>query len=105
MPLAHALEINAIAVAVARGEPRIHARWTWASSILSEQQVRSLADRWSAVLQAFVRHAAQPRTGGRTPSDVPLVRLKQAEIERLERSIHERRAHAAAAASNGADKG
>ena len=31
-----------------------------------------------------MRHAAQPGAGGRSPSDLPLVALSQAEIERLE---------------------
>ena len=31
-----------------------------------------------------MRHAAAPGAGGRTPSDLPLVALSQAEIERLE---------------------
>ena len=38
----------------------------------------------SQALEALVRHAAQPGAGGRTPSDLPLVSLSQAEIERLE---------------------
>ena len=33
-----------------------------------------------------MRHAAEPGAGGRTPSDLPLVTLSQAEIERLERA-------------------
>ena len=37
-------------------------------------------------LEALVRHAAAPGAGGRTPSDLPLVALSQAEIERLERA-------------------
>ena len=35
-------------------------------------------------LEALVRHAAQTGASGRTPSDLPLVALSQAEIERLE---------------------
>ena len=31
-----------------------------------------------------MRHAGQPGAGGRSPSDLPLVALSQAEIERLE---------------------
>ena len=36
-----------------------------------------------ATLEALARLAAQPGWGGRTPSDLPLVSLSQAEIERL----------------------
>src|SRR5207302_3211992 len=35
-------------------------------------------------LEALVHQAAQPGAGGRTPSDLPLLALSQAEIERLE---------------------
>ncbi|HEX3994309.1 MAG TPA: amino acid adenylation domain-containing protein, partial [Acetobacteraceae bacterium] len=34
---------------------------------------------------ALVRHVGQPRAGGRSPSDLPLIKLPQADIERLER--------------------
>src|ERR1700694_2111308 len=47
---------------------------------------RDLARVCFAVLPALVRHVAQPGAGGRTPSDLPLVALSQAEIERLEGS-------------------
>ena len=46
--------------------------------------MRDLAQRWFEALEALVRHAEQPGAGGRTPSDLPLVALSQAEIERLE---------------------
>src|SRR6185312_1338273 len=46
--------------------------------------VEDLARGWFAALDALVRHAAQPGAGGRTPSDLPLITLSQAEIERLE---------------------
>ncbi len=39
----------------------------------------------SGRLTALVRHAERPDAGGRTPSDLPLVRLTQSEIEQLER--------------------
>ena len=48
--------------------------------------MRDLAERWFRALAALVRHAAQAGAGGRSPSDLPLVALTQAEIERLERA-------------------
>ena len=59
--------------------------WGWAPALLDEAAVRELARGWFAALEALVRHAAQPGAGGRSPSDLPLVALSQAEIERLER--------------------
>ena len=46
--------------------------------------MRALAQGWFTALEALVHHAAQPGAGGRTPSDLLLVGLSQAEIERLE---------------------
>ena len=51
---------------------------------MTEAEVRDLAEGWFAALEALVRHAAAAGAGGRTPSDLPLVALSQAEIERLE---------------------
>jgi non-ribosomal peptide synthase protein (TIGR01720 family) len=84
MPLAHCLEINALTVDQAGG-PELRATWSWAPRLLNEQAVRELAEAWFQALEALVRHVAEAEAGGRTPSDVPLVSLTQAEIERLER--------------------
>ena len=51
---------------------------------LAEAAVRDLAEGWFRALEALVRHAAAPGAGGRSPCDLPLVALSQAEIERLE---------------------
>ena len=59
---------------VGHGRPRYSPR----------QAVRDLAERWFAALEMLVRHAAAPGAGGRTPSDLPLLAISQAEIERLE---------------------
>ena len=48
------------------------------------EEVRDLAQGWYRVLEALVRHAERPRAGGRSPCDLPLLALSQAEIERLE---------------------
>ena len=47
--------------------------------------MRDLARTWFRALEALVRHAGQAGAGGRSPSDLALVALTQAEIERLER--------------------
>jgi amino acid adenylation domain-containing protein/non-ribosomal peptide synthase protein (TIGR01720 family) len=84
MPLAHCLEVNALTVDRSGG-PELRATWSWAPRLLREQDVRDLAERWFQALAALVRHVADAEAGGRTPSDLPLVSLTQAEIERLER--------------------
>src|SRR5262249_27200571 len=84
MPLPHVLEVNALTLDGAEGA-RLRASWSWAPALLDEAAVSELAHGWFAVLEALVRHVAQPGAGGRTPSDVPLAALPQAEIEWLER--------------------
>ncbi|MFE9657498.1 amino acid adenylation domain-containing protein [Micromonospora sp. NPDC006431] len=85
LPMAHPLEINAVVVDGPDG-PRLTAEWSWPDGVLTDGDVRELADGWLAALEAITEHAARPGTGGRTPSDLPLVELDQAEVERLERS-------------------
>ena len=84
MPLAHVLEVNALTLDAADGAT-LRATWTWAPALLSAREVGDLAQCWFGALEALARHASQPGAGGRTPCDVPLAALSQAEIERLER--------------------
>ena len=83
MPLAHAIEIDALTLDGAAG-PVLTANVSFASSLLDEAAVRDLAETWFRALEALVRHVARPGAGGRTPSDLALVDLTQDEIERLE---------------------
>ena len=83
MPLSHCVEVNAHTSEAADGATLV-ATWSFAPALIAEDAVRDLAQNWFAVLEALVRHVAQPGAGGRTPSDLPLVALSQAEIERLE---------------------
>ena len=85
MPLAHALDVSAITLDGPAG-PELSATWSFAPALVEEAAVRDLAQRWFQALEALVRHAEAPDAGGRTPSDLPLVTLSQAEIERLERA-------------------
>jgi non-ribosomal peptide synthase protein (TIGR01720 family) len=84
MPLAHALEVNALALDGADGAT-LTAIWSFAPALVAEEAVRDLAERWFAALTALVRHSEQAGAGGRSPSDLPLLTLTQDEIERLER--------------------
>jgi non-ribosomal peptide synthase protein (TIGR01720 family) len=83
LALAHCLEVNALTLDGADG-PQLTAHWTFAPTLLSQAEVSDLAQRWFGALEALVRHAQTPGAGGRSPSDLPLLRLSQAEIERLE---------------------
>src|SRR5205809_805154 len=84
MPLAHCIEVNALTLEDAEGA-KLTATWSWAPALVSEAEVRDLAQRWFDALEALVRHAAAPGAGGRSPSDLPLVELSLGEIEWLER--------------------
>ncbi|WP_279345154.1 non-ribosomal peptide synthetase [Streptomyces sp. HP-A2021] len=83
LPLAHALELNAVTYDLAEG-PCLHASWAWADGVLSEAEVRELAQLWFEALEGLARHADAPGAGGLTPSDLDLVQLGQDEIEVLE---------------------
>jgi len=83
MPLAHALDVNALTLDASDG-PRLTATWTFAPALLMEEAVRDLAERWFGVLAALVRHTERPGAGGRSPCDLSLLALTQDEIERLE---------------------
>ncbi|MCW3816571.1 amino acid adenylation domain-containing protein, partial [Micromonospora sp. DR5-3] len=85
LPMAHPLEINAVVVDGPDGS-RLTAEWSWPDGVLTDGDVRELADGWLAALEAITEHAARPGAGGRSPSDLPLVELDQAEVERLEHS-------------------
>ncbi|GAA2097657.1 hypothetical protein GCM10009759_27960 [Kitasatospora saccharophila] len=82
MPVHHVLDINAHTEDGPDG-PRLHVRWTWAADLLAEADVAALAETFDRALRAIAEHSAQPDAGGWTPSDLPLVSLDQAQIDRL----------------------
>ncbi len=83
MDFHHPLQVDSMVLDRSTG-PELTAVWTWMPEILSEQDVRSLAEGWFHALQALVEHSEQPGAGGLTPSDVALVDLSQSAIDRLE---------------------
>ncbi|UED85078.1 non-ribosomal peptide synthetase [Streptomyces profundus] len=83
MPVAQGLEILASAVDQAEG-PELTSDWRWASGLFDEAEIEGLAATWVRALRALVAHVDQPGAGGRTPSDLELVKLGQSEITALE---------------------
>ncbi|MEV0251252.1 amino acid adenylation domain-containing protein [Nocardia sp. NPDC050712] len=81
LPVGAVIDINAIVADTADG-PRMEANFRYAGEILGAAEVRELADEWSAALAAFAEHARHPAAGGLTPSDVPLARVTQGELDR-----------------------
>ncbi|WP_433734053.1 amino acid adenylation domain-containing protein [Nocardia sp. CA-129566] len=83
MPVAAVLDINACTRDDGDGQ-RLRATWSYPDGVLTADEVRSVAQSWCGALTALAAHARRAGSGGRTPSDLDLVRLGQAEIERLE---------------------
>ncbi|WP_198550177.1 hypothetical protein, partial [Streptomyces silvensis] len=65
--------------------PRLGALFTAPEGVLSEAEAGELADLWVQALHGLARHAQQPDAGGLTPSDVPLVKVSQADIDTWQR--------------------
>ena len=76
MPAATAIDIN---VNVIDGE--LDARFDFPSGLFSATEVQELADLWVKTLRGLAAHAATPTAGGFTPSDFPLVKVSQTDIE------------------------
>ncbi|SDI12834.1 non-ribosomal peptide synthase domain TIGR01720/amino acid adenylation domain-containing protein [Actinokineospora alba] len=71
----HLLDLTA---AVSAGRLRLD--WEFVGD---ETTVRGLAEAMSAALREIVAHCADPGAGGRTPSDFPLARLDQSQVDAL----------------------
>ncbi|MBM7776164.1 amino acid adenylation domain-containing protein/non-ribosomal peptide synthase protein (TIGR01720 family) [Actinokineospora baliensis] len=78
MPRSHLLDVTA---AVTDGVLTLD--WEYAPGVHDETTVRAVADRMVAALSEIVDHCAQAGAGGRTPSDYPLARLTQSEVDTL----------------------
>ncbi|MCQ6244829.1 non-ribosomal peptide synthetase [Streptomyces malaysiensis] len=85
MPLVHTVDVDALTMDTHDGA-QLHATWSWPDGLLSEADVRDLAETWFRALDALAAHTEAPDAGGRTPSDLPLVSLTQDEIDTLERT-------------------
>ncbi|WP_437033689.1 amino acid adenylation domain-containing protein [Streptomyces sp. enrichment culture] len=83
LPFGRPLQLNAY-TQDGPGGPRLVALWSWPAALWSEQDVRELAEGWFALLRALVTHTATGGAGGRSPSDLPLVNLSQADIDDFE---------------------
>ncbi|MGV9315007.1 amino acid adenylation domain-containing protein [Streptomyces sp. NPDC003691] len=83
LPALSLLEVSAVAVDTPEG-PRLKAAFMFPTGALSHDRVTALAGLWAELLDGMAVHAARPGTGGLTPSDAPLVRPRQDEIEEWE---------------------
>ncbi|MEV7941740.1 amino acid adenylation domain-containing protein [Kitasatospora sp. NPDC088264] len=83
MPAPAELDVNASVTDTGAG-PLLSAQFAAPVGVLPPEDVRELADLWCVALTSLARHATEPGTGGLTPSDLPLVRTRQEEIEEWE---------------------
>ncbi|MCM2389957.1 condensation domain-containing protein, partial [Streptomyces albipurpureus] len=83
MALTHTLTINSLTQDTPQG-PTLTITYTWPTDQFNETDIQQLADSYLQALTALTQHATQPTSGGRTPSDLPLLNLNQADIDRLE---------------------
>ncbi|MBY8850073.1 amino acid adenylation domain-containing protein [Saccharothrix sp. MB29] len=84
-PLTHALALTAITADGPAG-PELTATWTWATGVLTGEDVRVLADRRSG--PAWPGRARARRQGRRlTPSDIGVAAMTQAEIDEFENDV------------------
>ncbi|GIF04582.1 hypothetical protein Asi03nite_21200 [Actinoplanes siamensis] len=83
LPALSTLEINSVAVDTAEG-PQLQIICMFPAGLLSRERVGELADLWTDVLRGMARYAGRAPIGGLTPSDAPLVTVRQDEIESWE---------------------
>jgi amino acid adenylation domain-containing protein/non-ribosomal peptide synthase protein (TIGR01720 family) len=83
LPALSALEVNSVATDTADGT-RLQAIFMFPTGVLSRERASELAELWVEVLHGMAAHAAHPEIGGLTPSDAPLVSVRQDEIEAWE---------------------
>ncbi|MFH8990236.1 amino acid adenylation domain-containing protein [Streptomyces sp. NPDC017940] len=83
MPAPSALELNSL-VTGAGADARLTALFTFATGVLSAAEVRALSDTWCAALRGLHRRVADGGHG-LTPSDVPMVRVRQDELDDWQR--------------------
>ncbi|NUT98557.1 MAG: AMP-binding protein, partial [Saccharothrix sp.] len=62
---------------------RLEVSWHYSEANHDEATVARLAEAYAAALRAIIAHCAAPGAGGRTPSDFPLARLTQEQVDRI----------------------
>ncbi|MGW0538654.1 amino acid adenylation domain-containing protein, partial [Streptomyces sp. NPDC003032] len=83
MPAMSALELNSMVIDTEQGA-QLDVSAGFPAGLLATEDVRELIDLWFAALAALARHTADPAAGGLTPSDLPLVKVSQQDIEAWE---------------------
>nr|QEO74068.1 condensation domain-containing protein [uncultured bacterium] len=77
----HALTIDVTASA---DGSRLRVDWAYASGVLTEAAVAEFAALWERALRAVADAAEREDAGGYTPTDVPLARLSQSQLDKIQ---------------------
>ena len=80
--LTHGLEVNAFTLNSPAG-PELTATWSWAPSQLSRDSVRRLSKQWFDIIKVMTEYKMPAGHANLTPSDFPLLKLIQPEIDTL----------------------
>ncbi len=80
---ASAIDINAMVVDGADG-PHLTATFAYVPRVVAAERVEELAELWLDALTGLATHVGHADAGGLTPSDVPLVAVRQRQIEQWE---------------------
>uniref|UniRef100_UPI0024583697 non-ribosomal peptide synthetase n=1 Tax=Nocardia wallacei TaxID=480035 RepID=UPI0024583697 len=84
-PAADAPAPAGLDVATVIAGDRLHTVFAYPRTLLGDNDVEELTEHWQQALASLARHGTAPGAGGHTPSDFPLVRTAQDEIEHWER--------------------
>jgi non-ribosomal peptide synthase protein (TIGR01720 family) len=74
----HVLEVNAYV-----RDGRLHVEWVYCRTLHRRETIERLAADFLDRLAAVVAHCLSPEAGGFTPSDFPLARLDESELDKL----------------------
>jgi amino acid adenylation domain-containing protein/non-ribosomal peptide synthase protein (TIGR01720 family) len=74
----HLLDVNASVI-----EDQLRVQWTYSTNVHERSEIECLASMYVAALAQLVEHCLAPDVGGYTPSDFPLVRINQQQLDNL----------------------
>ncbi|WP_447599366.1 amino acid adenylation domain-containing protein [Nitrospira sp. Nam80] len=60
---------------------RLHMSWSYSRSRYDRETIEQLSRTYLETMSKLIRHCSEPGAGGYTPSDFPLSRLQQSEID------------------------
>ncbi|WP_280378793.1 non-ribosomal peptide synthetase, partial [Nocardia wallacei] len=84
-PVADVPAMAGLDVATVIAGDSLHTVFAYPRTLLGDKDIEALTALWQQALAGLARHGTAPGAGGRTPSDFPLVRVGQDEIEQWER--------------------